>query len=74
MTNEELLTIKNFISKLRDNWKPKKETKTGYGYHGSKKGDEIKYTVYFDEYRTEWTTEDRAFEGLVFKEISNLLR
>ena len=56
-----------FLSELKENWKPKTETKTGYGYHGSSKGDEIEYTLYFDSYRCEWTTKDRAFKDLFFK-------
>ena len=63
-----------FLSDLKANWKPRTETKTGYGYHGSSKGDEIEYTMYFDEYRCEWTTKDRAFQGLVFKEIDKFLK
>ncbi len=63
-----------FLSELKENWKPKTETKTGYGYHGSSKGDEIEYTMYFDEYRCEWTTKDRAFQGLVFKEVDKFLK
>jgi len=64
----------HFLSELKANWKPKTETKTGYGYHGSSKGEEIEYTLYFDSYRCEWTTEDRAFQGLVFQEISKFLK
>ena len=63
-----------FLSDLKENWKPKIESKTGYGYHGSSKGDEIEYTMYFDEYRCEWTTKDRAFQGLVFKEVDKFLK
>ena len=63
----------NFITELKSKWNPKTETKTGYGYHGSSKGDEIEYTVYFDEYRSEWTTKDRAFQGYVFKQINDFI-
>jgi hypothetical protein len=63
-----------FLAELKANWKPKTETKTGYGYHGSSKGDEIEYTLYFDSYRCEWTTKDRAFQGLVFQEIDKFLK
>ena len=61
--------MSRFISELKRNWNPKTKTETVYGYHGSSKGDEIEYTLYFDEYRCEWTTEYRAFQGLVFKNI-----
>ena len=66
--------MEHFLLDLKANWKPKKETKKGYGYHGSRKSDEIEYTMYFDEYRCEWTTKDRAFQGLVFKEINKFLK
>lgn len=68
------LVMPLFLADLKANWKPKTETKTGYCYHGMSKGDEIKYTMYFDEYRCEWTTKDRAFQGLVFKEINKFLK
>lgn len=66
--------IHGFLAELRVNWNPKTETKTGYGYHGSSKDDEIQYTLYFDSYRCEWTTKDRAFQGFVFQEINKLLK
>ena len=66
--------MSRFISELKQNWKPKTETKTRYGSHGSNKGDEIKYTMYFDEYRCEWTTKYRAFQGLVFKNVDRFLK
>ncbi len=66
--------MSRFISELKQNWKPKTETKIGYGYHGSSKGDEIEYTMYFDEYRCEWTTKDTAFQGLVFKSVDKFLK
>ena len=68
------VVMPRFLADLKANWKPKTETKTGYGYHGSSKGDKIEYTMYFDEYRCEWTTKDRAFQGLVFKEIDKFLK
>jgi hypothetical protein len=66
--------ISLFIGELKENWKPKTKTKTGYGYHGSRKGDKIEYTLYFDEYRGEWTTKKRAFQGLVFKYVDKFLK
>jgi hypothetical protein len=67
------LTINDLITNLKKNWVPKTKVKTGYGYHGSSKGDEVEYTMYFDEFRQEWTTKDRAFQGLVFGYIDNCL-
>jgi hypothetical protein len=68
------VVMSRFIDELKQNWKPKTETKTGYGYHGSSKGDKIEYTMYFDEYRCEWTTKDRAFQGLIFKNVDRFLK
>jgi hypothetical protein len=68
------VVMPRFLAGLKANWKPRTETKTRYGYHGSSKGDEIECTMYFDEYRCEWTTKDRAFQGLVFKEIDKFLK
>ena len=74
-TKEDLISYMHyFIDELKQNWKPKTETKKSYGYHGSSKGDEIEYTMYFDEYRCEWTTKDRAFQGLVFKNVDRFLK
>jgi len=63
----------NFIMELKSKWNPKTKTKTGYGYHGSSKGDEIEYTLYFDEYRCEWTDINTAFQGYVFKNINKFI-
>lgn len=70
----ENVSISSFLAELKVNWNPKMETKKGYGYHGSSKDDEIEYTLYFDSYRCEWTTKDRAFQGFVFQEINKLLK
>jgi hypothetical protein len=63
-----------WIGEIKENWKPKTKTETGYGYHGSSKGDEIEYTLYFDEYRCEWGSEDRAFQGFIFKTIDKTIK
>ena len=67
-------TIVDWISDLKLNWKPEKKTESGYGYHGSSKGDYIEYELYFDEFRCEWTDKDRAFQGYVFKNITSILK
>lgn len=73
--NSELgAVMPRFLAELKENWKPETKTETGYGYHGSSKGDENEYTLYFDSYRCEWTTKDRAFQGLVFQEINKFLK
>lgn len=66
--------IKREIAQLKKGWKPKTETKIGYGYHGSSKGDKLEYVMYFDEYRCEWTTKDIAFQGFVFENVDKLLK
>lgn len=63
-----------FLAKLKANWKPETITETSYGYHGSSKGDKIECILYFDSYRFEWTTKNRAFQGFVFKEIDKFLK
>ena len=73
-TKNGKLPIHSFIAELKSKWNPETETKTGYGYHGSSKGDEIEYTLYFDEYRCEWTTKDIAFQGYVFKHINEFIK
>jgi hypothetical protein len=76
-TDKEVINpseMTNFIKDLKSKWTPVTETKTGVGYHGSNKGNEITYTMYFDEYRCEWTDKDRAFQGHVFSEIDSYLR
>ena len=71
---DKTAVMHSFIGELKSKWNPETETKTGYGYHGSRKGDEIEYTLYFDEYRCEWTTKDRAFQGYVFKHINEFIQ
>ena len=62
------------IKKLRSTWNPKTKIENGYGYHGSSKGSETEYTLYFDEYRCEWGSKDRAFQGLVFKYVDDTIK
>lgn len=71
MKNKDIIV--DFLLDLKYEWKPKTKKETGYGYHGSSKGDEIEYTLYFDEYNSNWTTKDMAFRGFVFKKISQLI-
>jgi hypothetical protein len=66
--------IKDWIEELRSNWKPRIKKETGYGYHGSSKGEKEEYTYYFDEYRYNWTVESIAFQGYVFKHINELIK
>jgi len=68
------VSLPHLIDELRGSWKPKKETRTGYGYHGSSKGDEIEYTVFLNEYSYKWTTEDAAFKGYVHEYIDKFIK
>jgi len=63
-----------YIYNTKEEWNPKTQKSSGYGYHGSSKGDKIEFTEYFDEYRIEWTNKDRAFQGFLFKKINELYR
>jgi len=67
-------TIADLISELKTKWVPKMEKRTGSDYHGNNKGDEKEYTVYFDEYRMEWTTKRRAFQGYVFNHVNEFIK
>ncbi len=64
----------NYILELKFKWNPQKQMKTGDRYHGSNKGDEMEYVLYFDEYNCEWASEERAFQGYVFKNISKIIQ
>lgn len=66
--------IPALLEDLKESWEPKTKTEIGYGYHGSRKGDKIEYTMYFDEFRCEWTTKDSAFQGFVFEQIDKYLK
>lgn len=71
MKNTELIS---FIEELRQSWKPKTQTGSSYGYHGSNKGDYMEYTEYFNVYTAKWTTnKDEAFKGYIFDKISDIL-
>jgi len=62
------LEIDFSLSDLKNNWKPKIKKESGFGYHGSTKGDKIEFEMYFDEYHSEWTSfKDKAFKGFVLK-------
>lgn len=71
-TREELII--KLIENLKSSWEPKTKKRDGYGYHGSNKGDYLEYTVYFNPYEADWTTdEDQAFKGYIFKHISDVM-
>ncbi len=66
--------METIIAELKSKWIPETRQQTGYGVHGSRKGDEWEYTEYFDVFRCEWTNKDRAFQGYVFKYINSFIK
>jgi hypothetical protein len=67
------VVMPHLLSELKKKWIPRTKTENGYGYHGSSKGDEITYTLYFDVYSGNWTTKNMAFRGFVFNEIKKYI-
>lgn len=65
--------ISQYIDLLRSKWRPQTKTIVGTIPHGSKKGDEVINVVYYDEYNHTWTTEDIAFKGYVFNQITKII-
>lgn len=68
--NIQIDNLKIWIQDLKSKWKPQTRLFEGKLIHGSKAGDEIQFTQYYDEYSCEWTTEEAAFRGFLFKTIS----
>lgn len=67
--------IREWIEEKRKDWKPKTKTSSSIGYHGSNKGEEMEYTLYYDVKNLEWVTdEERAFNGFLYKELDRILR
>lgn len=69
--NVQVGNLKNLINDLKSNWNPKTRLIDGKLIHGSKSGDEINFTQFFDEYTCEWTTKEVAFRGYIILAISN---
>lgn len=68
--NIQIDNLKKLIQDLKSKWKPKTRLIEGKLIHGSKAGDEIQFTQYFDECSCEWVTEEVAFRGYIIKKIS----
>ena len=66
-------SVKCYIEKLRSEWNPKIEKGERFKYHGTKSGEKVDYELYFDNYRCEWTTKERAFQGFVIENINKLI-
>ena len=67
--NIQVHNLKNLIKNLKCKWKPKTRLFEGKLIHGSKAGDDIEFTQYYDEYNCEWTTEEFAFRGYIFSTV-----
>lgn len=77
MTTEEFREsqIREWIEEKRKSWEPKTKTSGGIGYHGSNKGEEMEYTMYYDVKNWEWVTdEEKAFKGFLYTELDKILR
>lgn len=68
--NIQVDSLKNLVQELKKNWEPKTRLFEGKLIHGSKSGDEIKFTQYFDEFSCQWTTKVDAFRGFILKKIT----
>ena len=76
-----MFTVKKEIIKMKDDWieqqiekwEPKTKIRSVFGHHGSKEGDRMSVKYYWDEYRLEWTTQNRAFQGHIIKQINTKL-
>ncbi|VTQ01808.1 hypothetical protein [Sphingobacterium daejeonense] len=64
--------IKKYISEVRRLWKPTTKEIEGQVYHGNRQGDVELLTLYWDEYRCNWTSKEIAFEGYLFKNIRDI--
>ena len=65
--------LENVIKSMIDGVQFKTREESGYGYHGSSKGEKITYTTYFDVHRCEWTTKERATEGYVLNKLRPII-
>lgn len=67
--NIQVENLKILIQSLKDKWQPKTRFFEGKLIHGSKAGDDVQFTQYFDVYSCEWTTEEIAFRAFVLNYI-----
>lgn len=65
LNENEKLTCVQILNKLYNTWAPKTKEVKGKHYHGSKKGDEFKYDLYFDENSLKWLPKKEAFKSYV---------
>ena len=62
------------ISQIVSEAELESKTVIGVGYHGSCKGDEIVYTVWYDPKNLIWTTKPEALKGHIFLKLSPIIR
>lgn len=65
--------IEDLLGELLDEMVLETKESTFASYHGSHKGEEIPYTLYFDENGMEWTTQSQAIQGYILKRIKPTL-
>lgn len=67
--NIQVNKLKYLAASLKGIWNPKTRLIEGTMVHGSKKGEEIKFTQFYDQYSCEWTTKEAAFRNYLLNEI-----
>jgi len=65
---------RKIISEILKDVRLEEKYEHGYGYHGSSKGDRFDYTLYYDKYRYEWTTnKNTALQGIIFDKLKPII-
>lgn len=65
--------IRHYVAGLRYHWKPRTKVEVYEGAHGSRKGDQIEVTEYWDVYRGNWTDKRTAFQGYVLWKVKQAM-
>lgn len=65
LNENEKLTCVQILNKLYNTWEPKTKEVKSKIYHGSKKGDEFSYELFFDESKLKWLPKKEAFKSYV---------
>lgn len=66
--------VQEYLQSLKDSWDPIVRELNGELRHGGGDGEMRKILEFFDVYRSEWTTRDRAFQGYAFSKINEKLK
>lgn len=72
--NIQVCKIQKLVEELRSEWKPKIQISEFEIYHGSQKGEVKSITLYWDEYKSVWTSKEAAFRGYVFNAIKEFIK